>query len=76
VLPKGFVRIRHFGLLANRFRNRNLTLARQLLATSRPQKIDTPPKDSQLKSTLWHCPRCGGAMCVARRFTAMEINSS
>jgi len=76
VLPKGFVRIRHFGLLANRFRNRNLALARQLLATSRPQKIDSPTIDLQPKSTLWLCPRCGGTMCVARRYTAMEINSS
>jgi hypothetical protein len=32
VLPKGFVRIRHFGFLANRFRVSRLTLGRQLLA--------------------------------------------
>jgi hypothetical protein len=76
VLPKGFVRIRHFGLLANRFRNRNLALARRLLANSGPRKIDTPTADPQQKSTLWHCPRCGGAMCVARRYSAIEINSS
>jgi len=75
VLPKGFVRIRHYGLLANRFRHQNLALARQLLANTEPQKLQTPTKDQQ-KTTLWHCPRCGGAMCVARRLTAMEINSS
>ena len=34
VLPKGFVRIRHFGFLANRFRASRLALARQLLAPS------------------------------------------
>ena len=32
VLPKGFVRIRHFGLLSNRFRSQSLSLARKLLA--------------------------------------------
>src|ERR1039458_10838567 len=32
VLPKGFVRIRHYGLLSNRFRKQLLPLARTLLA--------------------------------------------
>jgi len=76
VLPKGFVRIRHYNLLANRFRNRNLTLARQLLADAEPENLQISTTDHQPQSTLWHCPRCGGPMCVARRFTAMEINSS
>src|SRR5947209_8764968 len=31
VLPKSFVRIRHFGLLANRFRASHLALCRQLM---------------------------------------------
>lgn len=34
VLPKRFVRIRHYGLLANRKRKENLSLCRQLLRTS------------------------------------------
>jgi len=34
VLPRGFVRIRHFGFLANRFRAFRLALGRQLLAYS------------------------------------------
>jgi len=76
VLPKGFVRIRHFGLLANRFRNQNLALTRQLLANTESENVETPKTDTPQKSTLWHCPRCGGAMCVARRLTAKEINSS
>src|ERR1035437_10095397 len=32
VLPRGFVRIRHYGLLSNRFRKRLLPLAHQFLA--------------------------------------------
>ena len=36
VLPKGFVRIRAFGFLANRFRTQSLVLCRQLLAVSPP----------------------------------------
>jgi hypothetical protein len=79
VLPRGFVRIRHYGLLANRFRKQNLALARQLLAE--PQKLEnptfeTPAQGPQQQKTLWHCPHCGGAMSVARRLTTTEINSS
>ena len=33
VLPNGFVRIRHFGLLANRCRKDNLRLCRRLLGS-------------------------------------------
>jgi hypothetical protein len=36
VLPKGFVRIRYFGFLANRFRAHRLPLCQQLLASDRP----------------------------------------
>ena len=32
VLPRGFVRIRHFGFLANRFRVAQVIFCRQLLA--------------------------------------------
>jgi len=41
VLPKGFVRIRHFGFLANRFRVSRLELGGQLLASSSsiPQEV-------------------------------------
>jgi hypothetical protein len=36
VLPKGFVKIRYFGFLANRFRAQRLPLCQQLLASARP----------------------------------------
>jgi hypothetical protein len=40
VLPKGFVRIRHFGFLANRFRASRLVLGRHLL---RPNMLSSFP---------------------------------
>ena len=40
VLPKGFVRIRHFGFLANRFRTQSLALCRQLLTSPPPATND------------------------------------
>ena len=75
VLPKGFVRIRHFGFLANRFRVPSLTLCRHLLASSSPVPTETETcQNSSENSTLWHCPRCGAAMIVIQRFTAAELS--
>jgi hypothetical protein len=71
VLPKGFVRIRHFGFLANRFRARRLPLA-QLLLTHQPALNPTPDPLSEASST-WHCPQCGTSMIILRRFTAGEL---
>ena len=75
VLPKGFVRIRHFGLLSNRFRTECLPLARRLLAPDgRDPLLEPPPKAATECAPLWHCPKCGRPMCVARRFTAAELS--
>jgi hypothetical protein len=76
VLPKGFVRIRHFGFLANRFRASRLALGRQLLASngSTEQEVRTHDVRSE-SSSLWHCPRCGASMIVIQRFTAPELSA-
>jgi hypothetical protein len=77
VLPKGFVRIRHFGLLSNRFRAQLLPLARTLLAADRGHELIEPvPKATSDDAPLWHCPKCGGPMSVLTRLDPMEINSS
>jgi Putative transposase/Transposase zinc-binding domain len=72
VLPKGFVRIRHFGFLANRRRATLLPLCRQALAVVQPQ---TQPEASTAKETrpLWLCPKCGGPMVVIERLTAAQL---
>jgi hypothetical protein len=76
VLPRGFVRIRHFGLLSNRFRSQRLPLARTLLAFDAAHPIPQPaPVTPAVNAPLWHCPKCGGPMCVARRLTAAELSS-
>ena len=69
VLPKGFVRIRHFGFMANYQRFASLALCRQLLgmaAVLRPTEI-TP------SASAWFCPRCGGVMTVLERLTAVQM---
>jgi hypothetical protein len=70
VLPKGFVRIRRYGLLSNRFRKQLLPLARTLLATQGREPLIPPPLPD---CAPWHCPRCGKAMRVSERFTATEL---
>jgi hypothetical protein len=72
VLPKGFVRIRHFGFLSNRFRASQLALCRQLLPTS-PAPPPAPQSAGDAPSS-WQCPRCGGSMRVMQRLTAAELS--
>jgi hypothetical protein len=76
VLPKGFVRIRHFGFLANRLRASRLALGRQLLTSngSTPEKVPAHEFRSE-SSSLWHCPHCGASMMVIQRFTAAELSA-
>jgi predicted RNA-binding Zn-ribbon protein involved in translation (DUF1610 family) len=76
VLPKGFVRIRHFGFLANRFRTSRLALGRQLLASGSSTEQEVTTRDPRSESSfLWHCPRCGASMIVIQRFTAAELSA-
>src|SRR5580698_9153476 len=59
VLPKGLVRIRHFGLFANRRRSASLLRCRFLLKAAAPPQQPAPT--AQIK-----CPLCSGAMLVER----------
>jgi len=62
ILPKGFVRIRHFGFLGNRSRAARVKLCRQLLANA-----PLPPAAAQVPradAAIWHCPHCGTVMIV------------
>jgi Putative transposase len=71
VLPKGFVRIRNFGFLANRRRAKLLPLCFQLLGSAPQTEQDiSGSKDS---SDLWRCPKCGGPMKVIERLSAAEM---
>jgi hypothetical protein len=69
VLPKGFHRIRHYGLLANGNRAANIAHARELLAMP-PKELDTakavkPDEPSVLPRP---CPCCGGRMLIIETF--------
>ena len=71
LLPKGFVRIRHFGFLANRRRVRPTAtvLRRSPHSTENQSETSTAPT----AHPLWRCPKCGGPMAVVERFTAAQL---
>jgi Putative transposase len=73
VLPKGFVRIRHFGFLANRRRVTLLPLCLQLLGAVQPAQTQTKASPADEPNPLWLCPKCGGRMVVIERLTAAQL---
>ena len=66
VLPHGFHRIRHYGLLASSARKADIARARELLAVSTPppEPIETVEPPNQLPP----CPCCGGRMRIIETF--------
>jgi len=66
VLPKGLVRIRHFGLFANRRRSAALERCRELLgtptSTERGEALNLP-----------RCLACSATMLVIERFTSAQL---
>jgi len=72
LLPKGFVRIRHFGFLSNRRRSTLLPLCFAALGTA-PSPAEPETSTAQESHPLWRCPKCGGPMAVIERLTAAQI---
>ena len=78
VLPRGFVKIRHYGLLANRQRAEKLHLCRRLLLplTAVVNATDTPTQATSDKAEIEpaqrpSCPRCGSC-----RFERRELSNA
>jgi hypothetical protein len=65
VLPRGFHRIRHYGLLAGSARKDSLALARQLLEVAPEPEDATIQESADLRPP---CPCCGGAMIIIETF--------
>ena len=71
VLPKGFHRIHHYGLLASGRRAANIARARNLLAApppSQPPDISTAAAIDQPRVLPRPCPCCGGRMFIIETF--------
>ena len=70
VLPTGFHRIRHYGLLANASRREHLAQARELLQVTPAVEAPSPPQTStSIVPPTFICPHCGAAMRVVETFT-------
>ena len=69
VLPDGFHRIRHYGLLANSTRKANIRKARALLCVHQPERVAAPEPQAEAPLTLREpCPCCGGPMRIIEIF--------
>ena len=67
VLPDRFLRIRHYGLLANRGKQKHLTQCRALLGARPPDANEQPQTAAEWMRTLLgidiaRCPGCGGQL--------------
>jgi hypothetical protein len=81
ILPRGFVRIRQSGFLANTCRTARVTRARMVLATPAPPvpapapptpPVNTPTTTSPTRTT-WTCPHCGAAMVIGPMLSALHL---
>jgi hypothetical protein len=71
VLPKGFHRIRHYGLFASANRAEMIARARELLGLAAPAAEETVEIDPAAAQVLAQpCPCCGGRMFVIETFEA------
>ena len=69
ILPKGFHRIRHYGLFANTGRAANLARLRELLGSPPPaETAASPSQDEPAEKLLPPCPCCGGRMIFIEFF--------
>jgi len=76
VLPSGFHRIRHYGLIANTTRQHSLARARELLirqthhetTDAEPPAPGTTDSDTPQESATYLCPECGAPMRIIDTF--------
>ena len=69
VLPSGFHRIRHYGLIANAGRRNNLARARELLhVVPEPAEPQSPDALEGIVQPTFRCSDCGAAMIIIETF--------
>jgi hypothetical protein len=73
LLPRGFVRIRNFGFLANRNRASLLPLCFHFLSDSEKISVAVTSPSTDPIHSLWNCPVCGGTMRVVERLSAAQL---
>ena len=73
LLPRGFMRIRNFGFLANRQRAVLLPLCFRLPQNAAEISAPTASPVVDHSHSLWNCPLCGGTMHVVERLSAAQL---
>jgi predicted RNA-binding Zn-ribbon protein involved in translation (DUF1610 family) len=74
VLPSGFHRIRHYGLIANTTRKDNLARARELLMVEKTiETADADIADGSDESVTYVCPDCGAPMIIIDTFMRGQL---
>src|SRR5260370_20752375 len=73
VLPRGFVRIRFFGFLANRRRTQLLPLCQRLLEAISHPSLQAPQTEEPKLPVSCLCPHCGGALVLIQTCTAPQL---
>jgi len=70
VLPSGFHRIRHYGLIANNARKVKLALARELLQVAPAAVADADAADMSIEPVrpTFVCTHCGAPMIIVQTF--------
>jgi len=69
VLPAGFHRIRHYGLLANHTRVKHLQRLRELLSEDSLDAVPAPDTvDDDRPTATYICPACGAPMIIIETF--------
>ena len=78
VLPDGFHRIRHYGLLASSARKTNIAKIRALLGAQRTEETTEPDLEPETTSLTLRepCPCCGGPMRIVEVFRRGQIPMS
>ena len=73
LLPRGFVRIRNFGFLANRQRAMLLPLCFRLLQNAAEISAASVSPVAAHSHSLWNCPVCGGTMHIVERLSPTQL---
>src|ERR1700692_2979939 len=72
VLPNGFHRIRHYGLLASGIKAQTIARARELIAAAKPaqtaHKQQAPDSAAATDQPPHPCPCCGGRVIIIETF--------
>jgi Putative transposase/Transposase zinc-binding domain len=75
ILPRGFVRIRQSGFLANTCRTTRVALARTLLSAARTTVASPSTATETSTVATWACPRCGAAMILGPILSALQLTT-